>query len=172
MSAFLRKTSQEREGEIFYTPKETLKRKGENRIVPEQVTQEREKMSDRLKSSKERLLKESLQKGSGKNVLQDRDEIHIKVKDEQTKKIETILEEDLTDLFLKMTPEEQILFKETGEQTASKIRILLSSTKINVRKILSLIRNWLSFIPGVNYFFLEQETKIKTDRIMASVQKK
>ena len=86
--------------------------------------------------------------------------------DPVTEKIEHILEEDLTDLYLKMTPPQQELFKKKGEETASKIRELLHHTKVNAKKIFDLLREWLKLIPGVNRFFLEQEAKIKTDQIL------
>lgn len=87
-------------------------------------------------------------------------------KDQLTKKIESVLEEDVTDAFLKMSPKEQKAFKQAGEETTSKIRVLVQKTKINARKILDLIKRWLKMIPGVNKFFLEQEAKIKTDKIL------
>lgn len=83
-----------------------------------------------------------------------------------TEKIEHILEEDLTDLYLKMAPGQQEIFKHTGEETAAKIRVLLAKAKVNARKIFHLLREWLKLIPGVNRFFLEQEAKIKTDKIL------
>lgn len=81
-------------------------------------------------------------------------------------KIETILEEDLTDLYLSMPKEVQVKFKAEGEVTLSKIMQLVQKTKINAKKIFLLIREWLKIIPGVNRFFLEQEAKIKTDKIL------
>ena len=87
-------------------------------------------------------------------------------KDPLMQQIEHVMEEDVTDTFLKMTPKEQQTFKQTGEETASKIRVLVEKTKINARKILDLLKRWLKLIPGVNQFFLEQEAKIKTDKIL------
>jgi hypothetical protein len=81
------------------------------------------------------------------------------------KKIEGVLEEDLVDAYKKMDPELQAKFKAKGEETASKIRELVSKAKVNTSKIFKLIRKWLKMIPGVNRFFLEQEAKIKTDKI-------
>jgi len=81
-------------------------------------------------------------------------------------KIEDILEEDLEEIYFQMTPEKQAEFKQAGEKTASKIESLLKSAKIKIKKILELIRNWLKIIPGVNKYFLEQEAKIKTDKIL------
>jgi len=94
-------------------------------------------------------------------------------KDVLTKQIESILEEDVMDLYLSMTPQDQQVFKTKGEETLSKIRVLLTKTKVNAKKIFQLIREWLKMIPGVNRFFLEQEAKIKTDKILlASEQDK
>lgn len=81
-------------------------------------------------------------------------------------KIEDILEEDLMDVYLKMAPNQQMAFKQKGEETVSKIRQLLNAAKVNAKKIFELLREWLKMIPGVNRFFLEQEAKIKTDRIL------
>ena len=80
--------------------------------------------------------------------------------------VEGILEDGLEDVFRKMPPEKQEEFKKAGEETAARISRLLASAKVKARKILSLIINWLKIIPGVNRFFLEQEAKIKTDRIL------
>ncbi len=95
-------------------------------------------------------------------------------KDPMVEKIEKILEEDLEQVYLLMTPEQQKIFKDKGEETASKIRILVQRVKIRVKEILSIIREWLATIPGVNKFFIEQEAKIKTDKIleMAETEKK
>lgn len=87
-------------------------------------------------------------------------------KDPTTAQIEELLAEDLTDEFLNMSPEKQQEFKQKGEETAGKIREILEQAKVNARKIFDLIRDWLKLIPGVNKFFLEQEAKIKTDKIL------
>lgn len=94
----------------------------------------------------------------------------VQKKDALTEEIETILSDDLTDLFLKMTPSEQEAFRAKGEETASRIREMLQSAKVNIKKILGLIRDWLKLIPGVNRFFLEQEAKIKTDKILLAAE--
>jgi len=80
--------------------------------------------------------------------------------------IENILEEDLGDVYFSLTPEKQREFKRKGEETAIKISMLAEKTKIKAKKIISLIRDWLLLIPGVNKFFLEQEAKIKADKII------
>jgi len=85
---------------------------------------------------------------------------------EKIKKIEKILEENLADIFFSLSPQEQQNFKKRGEETASGIAKLISKPKVKVKKIVSLIRDWLKTIPGINRFFLEQEAKIKADKII------
>ncbi len=92
--------------------------------------------------------------------------VAIVKKDRLTREVEAILEDDLTDLYLSMPADKQLLFRQKGEETLSKIRVLLSQTKLNAKKIFDLIAEWLKMIPGVNRFFLEQEAKIKTDKIL------
>ncbi len=91
----------------------------------------------------------------------------IPAKDAVMVKIEKIMEEGLNDSFQRLSPVAKQEFKLKGEQTASQIRELLKSTHVKVKKILRLILNWLRILPGVNHFFLEQEAKIKTDKIIA-----
>lgn len=90
-----------------------------------------------------------------------------RAKDEITLKIEKIMEEDLQDAYQRLSPVARVEFKLKGERTAAKIRELMSSTRAKVKKILRLIYEWLKMLPGVNRFFLEQEAKIKTDKIIA-----
>lgn len=86
--------------------------------------------------------------------------------DRLEEEIDDILEEDLKELYVAMSPEKQAEFREKGEEARSKIRELVSSAKVNAKKVFALIRGWLKIIPGVNRFFLEQEAKIKTDKIL------
>jgi len=84
----------------------------------------------------------------------------------RAQEIDNILAEGLHEVFLKMDPKKQKEFKQQGEETVIKINKLLDKTKIKVSAIIELIKKWLKIIPGVNKFFLEQEAKIKADRIM------
>ena len=93
-----------------------------------------------------------------------------KKKDRLDKEIESMMEEDLTEMFLSMTPEQQLSFKVKGEETASKVREIIGKAKVNAKKVFQLIRDWLQMIPGVNKIFLEQEAKIKTDKILLMAQ--
>jgi hypothetical protein len=80
--------------------------------------------------------------------------------------IENILADGLDQVFLQMSPQEQANFKAEGEKAATKISVLLSKAKVGVAKLVVLIRRWLALIPHVNKFFLEQEAKIKADKIL------
>ena len=92
-------------------------------------------------------------------------------RDEITVRVEKILEEGLTDSFRRLSPVARQEFKMKGEQTAAQIRELLKAAHVKVKKIFRLILDWLRMLPGINRFFLEQEAKIKTDRIVALKRK-
>jgi hypothetical protein len=81
------------------------------------------------------------------------------------RQIEVVLAEGLEDLYRALNPVEQEKFRKTGEITAVKISLLLQKVKIKVSEILKLIQEWLSTIPGVNKYFIEQTSKIKVDKI-------
>ena len=85
---------------------------------------------------------------------------------ERGEKIEEFLALGLEDIYLKMDVVKQQEFKQKGEETASEINELLGKTKIKIKKIVALIRKWLSIIPGVSKFFLEKEAKMRADKII------
>ena len=84
----------------------------------------------------------------------------------QLAEIEDILQENMADVYFNMSQAQRQLFKEEGERTAKEIGSLIASGKSVAVKVLELIKKWLRFIPGINKFFLEQEAKIKTDKIL------
>ena len=92
--------------------------------------------------------------------------IHPLQKETDFAEIGNILEKDLEDIYFNLSPEKQAEFKNKGEETAKKISLALQKTKIKVNQIISLIKDWLKIIPGINKFFLEQEAKIKADEII------
>jgi len=89
------------------------------------------------------------------------------VRDETTLKVENIMQQGLEDAYKEMTAVQQQEFKIKGEKTALEIRNLLNGGKVKLKKIINLIFEWLRLLPGVNKFFLEQEAKIKADKIIA-----
>ena len=84
--------------------------------------------------------------------------------------VENILAADLADIYIKLPEEKKPAFKARGEEIAATVKTMVDTGKVRVKKILDLIREWLSMIPGVNKFFLEQEAKIKTDKVMDYVE--
>ncbi len=87
-------------------------------------------------------------------------------KDPTVRAVEAILEEDLGASFGKMDPAHRMRFRKEGERVTSLIVEMVKHAKINARIVLKLIVGWLKMIPSVNQFFLAQEAKIKTDRIL------
>ncbi|MDD5071818.1 MAG: hypothetical protein PHQ42_03730 [Patescibacteria group bacterium] len=85
---------------------------------------------------------------------------------EREEKIGKILETGMEEVYLSLPADKQREFKARGEATTREINKLLGKVKVKAEKIVYLIKKWLSIIPGVNKFFLEQEAKIKTDEIM------
>lgn len=89
------------------------------------------------------------------------------IKDELTHKVESIMEENLSDAYRALSPVKRQEFKIKGEETARQIRFLLQKTRVKIKKIFRLLLNWLLLLPGINRFYLEQEAKIKADKILA-----
>ncbi|MBI5221441.1 MAG: hypothetical protein HY979_01405 [Candidatus Magasanikbacteria bacterium] len=90
----------------------------------------------------------------------------LMVKSQNLIQIEKILEDDLQEVYFKLEPATREKFKTKGEQTAWQIEQILNSTRVKAKKIFSLILDWLKLIPGVNKFFIRQEAKIKTEKII------
>ncbi|MEK7166870.1 MAG: hypothetical protein AAB732_00420 [Patescibacteria group bacterium] len=88
------------------------------------------------------------------------------IKSETQQTIEKILLEDLEDIFLNLPLEKQKELEEKKEETSLKIEKIIAQVKVKLNKIFNLIKQWLKLIPGINKFFLEQETKIKMDKIL------
>lgn len=88
------------------------------------------------------------------------------------KKVESILEEGLAPLFMELSPQDQTKFKILGENTANKITSLLQQAKFKISEILILIKQWLMSIAGINKYYVEQEAKIKTEKILKLRQEK
>lgn len=108
-------------------------------------------------------LKQNAKSGVGENIKTKTVTSFYK---RRAQEIDKILADGLHETFLKLSPKKQQEFKLAGEDTTAKINLLLNKTKIKVDKIISLIKKWLKIIPGINHFFLEQEAKIKADKII------
>lgn len=91
----------------------------------------------------------------------------IDVATQQLQQVEQVLAEGLQDIFASLPPAEQQKFKVAGEQAAQEVFSLLGQVKVKVSSIVDVIRRWLSTIPGVNKFFVEQEAKIKAQKLVS-----
>lgn len=88
------------------------------------------------------------------------------------REIENLMAEGLGDIYKKMDPVSQRQFKIQGEDAARVINVLLAKTKVKIKEIVNALIKWLKLIPGVTNFFIEQQAKIKTDKIMAIKRKR
>ncbi|MEK7570571.1 MAG: hypothetical protein AAB515_04025 [Patescibacteria group bacterium] len=91
----------------------------------------------------------------------------INATEQQLQQVEQVLAEGLEDIFKALPPAEQQKFKVAGEQAAQEVNNLLGQVKVKVSAIVDVIRRWLSSIPGVNKFFVEQEAKIKAQKLVS-----
>lgn len=86
-------------------------------------------------------------------------------KDEVTIEVEKVLEEGLGEFYASLPPGAKTVFKKKGEEASSEISKMVQNLQLNFKRALQLVRDWLLTIPKVNKFFLEQEAKIKVDKI-------
>jgi hypothetical protein len=89
------------------------------------------------------------------------------VKDALTNQIEKIMESGLVDAFKEMNEIQKQEFKVKGEQSAKQIKELLGKSKVKIKKIYEILVAWLQIIPGISRFFIQQEAKIKADKLLA-----
>lgn len=82
------------------------------------------------------------------------------------KDIEAILSDGLKDIYTALPASHKQSFKQKGEFVANAITDLVIRGGAKVKTVWKLITDWLGSLPGMNKYFLEQEIKIKTDRVM------
>jgi len=157
--------------------KETKEKYIPKGVKPEQVSEEQfleikekeEKMKEQFEQEKETVKEQTEETMTEALDLESKN--HLKKQtaqpvDPQLKAIQDILQEDIYELYIKMSPEEQEVFRQEGKRVAVAIKGILNSVKVNVKKIIKLIRNWLRHLPGINKYFIEQESKIKLDKLL------
>lgn len=86
--------------------------------------------------------------------------------DEVTLEVEKILEADLGEYVQALPEEVRLRFQKKGQEVASEVAKMVRDLHVQAKRVLTLIRDWLLSLPGLNKFFLEQEAKIKTDQMM------
>jgi len=93
-------------------------------------------------------------------------------KDELRLKVERLLEENLWELYLSLPPEARNRFREAGDRVATEMRNLIDAEKVKPVDIHKSVDTWLKTIPKVNPWFLLQESKIKTDGVLALMRER
>ncbi len=93
---------------------------------------------------------------------------HAVPKDQLLQDIESALSDGLDDLYRQLPPDRRRIFKTRGEKLAQEIRGLVVAAKAEAKRVFQMILDWLKSLPGVSQFFLEQEAKIKTDKILTA----
>ncbi|MEI7620139.1 MAG: hypothetical protein WCJ57_01045 [Candidatus Falkowbacteria bacterium] len=141
--------------------------------VPEQVSAVQPEVEISPEQAAERMIEQAAQKPEEVQVAERpvapvvRRAVPTKtaqqLRDEQ---IDAILSDGLTDIYLSLPPKKQAEFRAGGEDAVKKISVLMSQAKIKVKSIVEIIKRWLAIIPGLNKFFLEQDAKIKADKII------
>lgn len=146
--------------------------------TPETRVTGTEKSTEQAPSSPERVLERPAERQEQQQAAQAQVQSLVvpaapavpPAKPESLQRVESVLEEGLGDFYAAMPAEKRAEFKRVGEETASQIDALLRSAKATAKKIFDLISRWLRIIPGVNKYFLEQEAKIKTDKILGDIK--
>ena len=89
----------------------------------------------------------------------------LEMNDEWKVQILSVLDENLEDAMSDMSPAKKEEFLAAKKELAGKIRSMLDEAVVQFAAILLLVRKWLAMIPRVQTYFLEQESKLKTDKI-------
>jgi len=76
-----------------------------------------------------------------------------KKRQQREKQIEKILEEDLDQVYMELSPPNQMRFRQAGEETANLINNLLDKAKVKVAKILKLIKKNIIKLNTLSYIF-------------------
>ncbi len=87
-------------------------------------------------------------------------------KDEEIVMIENILSENISEIYKELSDAQKRSFRQKGEEISIKIKGMLKKARVATHEILNIIKEWLRMLPGISHYFLEQEAKIKTDKIL------
>lgn len=160
------------ESNAFQIKKETLPREEQFSVPPTPENQEPQKIVEKkemkIEEEKSEDIESTIQALKRKLKGNKKKKLTIPlVKDEMTRQVEQIMEEGIADAYRELTVVQQQEFKIKGEETAWKIRELFKKSHLKVKEIFKLLVEWLRMLPGINKFFIEQEAKIKADKILS-----
>lgn len=82
------------------------------------------------------------------------------------RRIEDILAEGLAKTFQALPPATQAQFKVVGEQTAVRITNEVRHRTPRLERLINAVTAWLRLIPNLNPYYLEQEAKMKVEKIL------
>lgn len=86
--------------------------------------------------------------------------------DKVSEDVQKILEDGLEEAIVTMPEEAKQRFLQKGREIGTIVADMVRQYKVEVKRVLHMLKDWLTTIPGINRFFLEKEAKIKTDRIL------
>ncbi len=140
--------------------------KKESGFEHEKKEQKEKEEIDVDKNKEEKLRQEATQKIASKDEDNSKDNNLDNEQTRRMKEIDKILSEGMSNIFLNLPENKQQEFKREGERTVVKINEMMQKAKVKVNKIINLIKHWLKIIPNTNKYYLEQEAKIKTDKLL------
>jgi len=142
---------------------------GSNANAPEQFERRVEQKFEQSSASRKEI-PDSAPVATPAAPIEDSVGTTVASRDPEIKAIENILAEGLEGFFMALKPAQQYEFKRLGETAAIKIKATLHKGGYKIKDIVRLIADWLKTLPGMNKFFLEQEAKIKADKIVRQRQ--
>ncbi len=86
--------------------------------------------------------------------------------DKLAEDVQKILEDGLEEAIVAMPEDAKQRFLQKGKEIGTIVSDMVRRYKVEVKRVLHMLKEWLTAIPGINKFFLEKEAKIKTDRIL------
>lgn len=155
------RTSEDVEAQNQMPGKENLHEQGSESFENQDRASDAQEAPPKQDSAPRRIQREGTPRGTVAPI--------VPAKSPLAQNIEHIMEAELGDFYLQLNPREQLEFKRRGEETATAIERLIVTAKVTVQKVFQLIASWLRIIPHVNRYYLEQEAKIKADRIMREI---
>lgn len=87
-------------------------------------------------------------------------------KDQVYEEVASIVQDGIEQMTATMEPTAKERFLKKGQEITFIIASMVRGFHVKAKEVLRLLKEWILTIPGVNKFFLEQEVKIKTDRIV------
>ena len=149
------------------------RREGVNLLSPETSPQEREgsfesadRRSEAGSIAQERPVVDQQQIATLKSQMSAAQQQQAAPKDKVLTDLEGILAERLAEIYNQLPENKRAEFKAKGEEVSTKIRTMIVTAKVKAHQILKMIAGWLGIIPNVNVYFLQQEAKIKLDKVL------